>query len=127
MINTVTAQSYKLLATTTELVDPSKIKQIEYIVNPNGQIQSISNKESTLTIDNKNFIVQLPEIGEINLGATESFKIDTLADTGAVSGFGKNTNTLLYIPEPTDSIITANDTTKSKIIINQETVIDKEQ
>lgn len=41
----MTTKSNKLLATTTELVDPNKIKQIEYIISPSGQIQSISNKE----------------------------------------------------------------------------------
>jgi len=87
VINSITDQSNKLLATTTELVDPSKIKQIEYIIDPNGQIQSINNKVATLTIQDKKIIAQMPEIANIHLGATTDFKIQKFADSGAISGF----------------------------------------
>lgn len=73
--------SNKVLASTTELIDPSKIKQIEDIVTPQGQIQSISNKGYSLIIENKEFIAVLPEIAKIHLGATQNFKIQTLADS----------------------------------------------
>jgi len=78
VINTITQQSNKLLATTTQLVDPNKIKQIEYIINPHGQIQSISNKESTLRIENKELVVFMPEIAKIHLGKTSDFKIQKI-------------------------------------------------
>jgi len=81
VINTITSQSNKLLATTTEIVDPNKIKQIEYIINPHGQIQSINTKISTLESENKEFIVQMPEIAKIHLGLTSKYKILTLADS----------------------------------------------
>lgn len=87
MINTITNQSNKLLATTTQLVDPSKIKQIEYIIDPHGQIQSINTKESTLIIENKELIVLMPEIAKIHLGTTDKFKIQKLADSGAINEF----------------------------------------
>ena len=77
----MTSLSSKLLATTTELIDPSKIKQIEYIIDPNGQIQSINGKKSTLTIDTKEFVVTMPDIENIHLGATDDFKILELADS----------------------------------------------
>lgn len=77
----MTSQSNKLLATTTELVDPSKIKQIEYIISPHGQIQSINTKVSKLTIENKAFIVLMPEIAKIHLGASSNFEIKTYADS----------------------------------------------
>ena len=124
MINTITTQSDKLLATTTELVDPAKIRQIEYIINPNGQIQRINGKASTLTIDNKEFIIQMPDIATIHLGATNNFNITKLADSGAASNFAKDANTLLYIPESTDSIVTSNEATKSDITINGTDILD---
>jgi hypothetical protein len=40
-----------------------------------------------------------------------------------VNAFAKNANTLLYIAEPTDSVITGNEATKSKITINGVDVI----
>lgn len=123
-INTITNQSNKLLATTTQLIDPNKIKQIEYIISPQGQIQSISNKEATLTIENNEFLVMMPEIAKIHLGKTDTFTIQQITDTWAASEFKKDKNTVLYIPEPTDSVITGNETTKSKIIINGIDAID---
>lgn len=124
VINTITNQSNKLLATTTQLVDPSKIKQIEYIIDPHGQIQSINTKGSTLIIENKELIVLMPEIANIHLGTTDKFKIQKLADSGAINEFWKDGNTFLYIPEPTDSVVTGNEATKSKITINGIDVID---
>ena len=124
VINTITDQSNKLLATTTQLVDPSKIKQIEYIINPHGQIQSIGNKEAILRIEKEEFIVFMPEIAKIHLGETSDFKIQTIENSWAVNEFKKDSNTIVYIPEPTDSIITGNEASKSKITINGIDVID---
>lgn len=127
IVNTITSQSNKLLATTTELVDPNKIKQIAYIVHPNGQIRSIKNKNFTLTVINKTFTVQLPEIADISLWLTKDFTLQKLADSWALNEINKNKNLLIYIPEPTDSIITENTTTQEKIVINGNTVFDKEK
>jgi len=124
VINTITTQSNKLLATTTQLVDPTKIKQIEYIINPNGQIQNISNKEYTLTIDSGAITAQMPEIVDIHLGASENFTIEKLSDSWAAITFGKNENKILYIPEPTDSVITSNEVSNKKITINGADVFD---
>jgi hypothetical protein len=74
-------QSNKLLVTTTQLVDPTKIKQIEYIINPNGQIQNINNKEYSLIIDSGAIIAQMPEIVEVSMGASENFTIQKLVDS----------------------------------------------
>ena len=124
VINTITDQSNKLLATTTQLVDPSKIKQIEYIIDPHGQIQSINTKESTLTIENKGFIVLMPEIAKIHLGSTSDFKIQKIANTWAINEFTKDSNTIVYIPEPTDSVVTGNEATKAQITINGIDIMD---
>lgn len=124
VVNTMTQQSNKLLSTTTQLIDPNKIKQIEYIIDPHGQIQNIGTKESTVTIENKEFIVLMPEIAKIHLGATNDFTIQKIANTGAIAEFKKNSTTLIYIPEPTDSIVTGNETTKSTININGTDVLD---
>jgi hypothetical protein len=114
----LTQKSEKLLATTTQIVDPSKIKQIAYIIDQHGEIQSIDNKVSTLIIENKEFVVLMPEIAKIRLGAISDFKIQTIKNTGDIATFKKNTNTVIYIPEPTDSVVTGNESTKTKITIN---------
>jgi len=66
----------------------------------------------------------MPSIAKIHLGPTTNFKIQTLTDSGTINEFTKDNNTLLYIPEPTDSVITGNEATKSKIIINGADIID---
>ncbi|MEI7918874.1 MAG: hypothetical protein WCH65_01305 [bacterium] len=38
--------------------------------------------------------------------------------------FSKNANTIIYIPEPTDSIVTSNEASSSKITINGKDVFD---
>ena len=62
-------------------MDPSKIKQIEYIIDPNGQIQSITNKVATLAVEDKKFVIEMPEIAKIGLGATNTFSIQKLTDS----------------------------------------------
>ncbi|MEI6118601.1 MAG: hypothetical protein WCP92_05245 [bacterium] len=62
-------------------MDPNKIKQIEYIINPNAQIQSITTKVSTMIIENKEFVVLMPEIAKIHLGLTSNYTIKTLANS----------------------------------------------
>ncbi len=89
VINNLTQKSEKLLATTTQIVDPSKIKQIAYIIDQHGEIQSIDNKASTLIIENKEFVVLMPEIAKIRLGAISDFKIQTIKNTGDIATFKK--------------------------------------
>jgi hypothetical protein len=123
----MTDKSDKLITTTTQIVDPNKIKQIEYIIAPYGQIQSINGKQSSLLIEDKEFIVFMPEIARIHLGNTLDFKIKKIEDKEAILQFTKDSNTVLYIPEPTDSIITGNEANKSQIIINGMVIMDMNQ
>jgi len=70
-----------LLATTTQLVDPNKIKQIEYIISQNGQIRSINETPVPLTIENKQLMIRIPNVSDINLGASDTFTIQSIEDT----------------------------------------------
>ncbi len=118
IINTMTNQSNKLLATTTQLIDPNKIKQVQYIVSPNGQITNINTTPYTLTLENKSIVAIVPEVAKIVLGKSKNFTIKNITDSWAVYTFAKNENTIIYIPEATDSIITGNKSDTSKISIN---------
>lgn len=80
-MNQITSKSNKLLATTTELVDPAKIKQISYIVSPNGQIKSISDGPSSLSIQDGMLMANLPGIADITLGHAEDFTIQKAVDS----------------------------------------------
>jgi hypothetical protein len=80
-----------------------------------------------MIIENKEFVVLMPEIAKIHLGLTNTYKIKTLANSGAIGEFTKDSNTLIYIPEPTDSVITGNEATEKKITINGKDVLDLTQ
>jgi len=123
-VNKITEQSNKLLATTTQLVDPNKIKQIEYIISQNGQIRSINETPVPLTIENKQLMIRIPNVSDINLGASDTFTIQSIEDTWSISESEKDENTIIYIPEETDSIITSNEATRTKIRINDVDIID---
>jgi hypothetical protein len=69
-------------------------------------------------------VITLPDIADIHLAAAPTYEIKTYTDSGAIAGFEKTKNTLLYIPEPTDSIITGNEANASKIIINGSDILD---
>lgn len=123
IVNNITAQSNKLLSTTTEIVDPTKIKQIERIITPNGQIQTINETASTLTIEQKKIVAKLWEIAEIKIGASNNFNIITATESWTIKDIEKNGNMMIYIPEPTDSIVTNNEASKDNIVINNEVTI----
>lgn len=50
-MNALTQESDTLLATTTELIDPTKIKQIQVIIAPDGQIQNLTENIGSLKIE----------------------------------------------------------------------------
>ena len=124
LVNTMTKKSEKLLATTTQLIDPTKIKQIPYITHPHGQIQSLHDDDFYLTIQDKNIIAQLPEIAEIHLWESKNFTIKTIENREELSNRDKTKNTFFYLPEPIDSIITENTSDKNKITVNKQTALD---
>lgn len=123
-INTITSKSDKLLATTTQLVDPNKIKQIAYIIDEQGQVQSIDNTPYELDIQNGKIVIRMPETANIYLGKSNTFSIVSTQHTGDIATIEKNKNLLIYIPEPLDSIITGNEANKTRITVNNKAIID---
>jgi hypothetical protein len=53
------AKSDKIIATTTSLIDPNNIKQIEYIIDTYGQIQNIKNIKTKLNSNKTNRQIQI--------------------------------------------------------------------
>lgn len=123
--------SEKIIATTTSLIDPYKIKQIEYLIDANWQIQNTNNTKTNLSstkikrqinidsigivsFDNKNFnIIQIPQ--------DETWTYDNIQD---ILQNNLNENTFYYIPEILDDTITENTIIQNNIIINSRSVFD---
>lgn len=66
----------------------------------------------------------IPDVAKVHLGKMTDYEIKTLKDTGAIDTFKKQRTTLLYVPEPLDSVITGNEATTSKITINGIDILD---
>ncbi len=122
-INDITAQSNKLLATTTQLVDQTKIKKITYLINEHGQIQDFDNGETNITFKENKIIAHIPEKAEITLGTTTSYTIETRENRTDIKDIEQEENIIIYIPEATDSIVTNNKSTKKTISINNKEIL----
>lgn len=141
------ASSDKLLSITTQLIDPSKLRTFSAILSSQGQIANIANLPATLSFNKQKV---LTTIGDqiISLGKIEDFTVqatdpvstmESLSCTDPqcteVTGNGTdvviqhlyNSNTLTYIPVPTDSIVTINTLQSNKIIINDDIAINLDQ
>lgn len=122
-VNQLTETSDKLLTTTTSLIDPTKIKQIKVLIAPDGQIQTLGEEINTLHIISGQVIVEIPTIGTVNYWLSTLFDIVSLTKDELTSR-SKNQNTILYIPEQTDSVISGNIISNKKLLINGKSVID---
>jgi len=117
-------QSDKLLAVTTQLMDPSKLRSTDVIITENGQEKNLAGKDISLQIDNQDFLINIATIGSMNIGATNNFDLQKIAATGDMQGAVNNKNIVLYIPEATDSVIETNTVENKKILINGQVMLD---
>jgi len=123
-INELTEASNKLLTTTTELTDPTKLKQIQFTIDPNGEINNLTQKINTLRIESGEVISNIQDIGNIFIGTASEFSVQTVADTGGIANWAKDATALLYSPEATDSIVTGNSIVNKKLLVNGHEIID---
>jgi len=116
-------QSDKLLAVTTQLMDPNKLRSTDVIVTENGQVKNLADKEISLQIIDKDFVVKITDIGTIDIGKTNDFSLEKIDDTSTIQQVIAGKNIVAYLPEPTDSIIEKNETNGKKILINDEEIL----
>jgi len=116
-------QSDKLLAVTTQLMDPNKLRSTDVIVTENGQVKNLADKEISLQIIDKDFVVKITDIGTIDIGKTNDFSLEKIDDTSTIQQVIAGKNIAAYLPEPTDSIIEKNETNGKKILINDEEIL----
>jgi len=121
VINDITSNSDKLLATTTQIIDPSKIKQIQVIVDENWQVQNMLGKDINLDI-NSDIHVNVQDLWKIYLWKSNSFSLQKIESWSDIQDIKKNT--IFYIPEQTDSTIKSNIVKLNQIIINGNKILD---
>lgn len=98
-----------------------------YIINQNGQIKSINDESVPLSIEDGNIIANIADIADITLGQSNEFRIESIEDETAVNDIEKDRNLIIYIPEPTDSVITGNESDRTTITINGQEAINIEK
>ena len=116
-------QSDKLLAITTQLMDPIKLRSTDVIVTQDGQIKNLAGQDISMQVYDEKFVVNIATIGSIDIGLTDSFELEQIEATGNMQAAINNKNIVLYIPEPTDSIIETNTVENKKILINGDKIL----
>jgi len=124
-VNKLVSTSEKMLAVTTQLVNPSTIKQMLIWINENWQIQNLKNQEIFIKFDSGNVIYDLGEVWsisfkqEFNLFSGQNF--DSLWN---LSLWWKNSSSVYYVPEVLDSVVYENYKDWKSIFINWEEILD---
>lgn len=122
-INHMTTNSDKLLTTTTSLIDPSKIRQIQSIVTPDGQIKTIEESSLFMRIIGGALMVDIEDVADISYGPSASFSFVT-PTIDSLAWLAPQSNTLLYLPNKTDSIISSNEIQDKQLVVNGTVVLD---
>jgi len=122
-VNRLMNQSDKLLAITTQLMDPIKLRSTDVIVTQDGQIKNLAGQDISMQVYDEKFVVNIATIGSIDIGLTDSFELEQIEATGNMQAAINNKNIVLYIPEPTDSIIETNTVENKKILINGDKIL----
>ncbi|MFA5747781.1 MAG: hypothetical protein WC872_01575, partial [Candidatus Absconditabacterales bacterium] len=74
-VNDITSKSEKLLSTTTQLIDPNKIKKIDVIVDDNGQMQNLAKKQISLIFKNSEIRTWIQDVGSVYIDKTNTFTL----------------------------------------------------
>jgi hypothetical protein len=102
-INQITKDSEKVLISTTQLIDPGKLRQIQVIITPDGQVQNNTSQKQSLTINKDNIQVNVEDLVQYSVGKTSNYKWAQVKDLNQIQTGRKST--LRYLPEQIDSII----------------------
>lgn len=124
-INQITQDSEKVLISTTQLIDPVKLRQIQIIISPNGQIQNNTEEQQTLNIYQWNIEANIGDIATCTVGKTNLYKQNIIKNRDDIQT--DKPNTLRYIAEPLDSTISGNTIKNGQLMINNQVAIDFNQ
>lgn len=121
MINT----SEKLLAVTTQLIDPSKIKKALVIISDTLQITNPENKKIQLWVSAWWVKVLIDKIATIPLWWLNTFSLQELTNLTSIDAFlFQDKPQIFYIKEWLDSVVTSHVVQNWKVIINNTLGID---
>ena len=124
-INDRIQNSDKLLTTTTQLINPDKIKEVSFIVTPSLKIKNLDNNSVSLLSNTSNGLsIAVSDLANIHIGDAGDFSLQQINNITNFTPWNIQGNTITYIPENTDSFITSNSVQWSAIQINNTAVFD---
>gem|GEM_PF-6053272 len=77
MSNLIT-NSPKLLAVTTQLIDPSVLKKFTLVVGQNGQIHPLIEMTPSLVPSGSDLIADIPDLAQIRLSSFKNIRFDAV-------------------------------------------------
>lgn len=119
----MTKSSDKLLATTTQLIDPSKMKQMILSIDTHGQLNAFGDQTTLLQTQDANLHIKVGTIADISLGASQHFALKAITSQD-LTNLSTSQKTLRYLPAATDSIISGNEIQDNALIINGQKIRD---
>jgi len=123
--------SEKLLAATTQLVTPNKLKEFHVAIDQSLNVSNLADEDIYFKLDdnihiwiNNVWTFGIPSSSFVLRSLAVSESNQAIALQSLINDAPSNKNLLVYIPDITDSIITSNELTWNKIKINWESVFD---
>jgi len=126
-VNDAMVKSTKMLAVTTQLINPSKIKQLVLWIGKNWQFQNLQNKSIIFWEWWKrwNWGYSITDVWSIYFNQEFTLfdldNLDLLKERWLL--FGKNSSSVFYVPEALDGIIYENNKVKNTIVVNWEVIL----
>ncbi len=108
-INDRMQNSPKLLTTTTQLVNPDKIKEVALIVTSSLKVKNLDGQQvSLLSEPGQGLFIDMDGKARIRIGEANTFGLQQINSLDNVQISTINQNRIIYIPDTTDSVITSN-------------------
>lgn len=124
-INDRMINSPKLLTTTTQLINPDKIKEVALIVTASLKIKNLDGQEVSLVSEpGQGLFIDMNGKARVRIGEANTFGIQQINSLDNIQIATINQNRIIYIPDTTDSLITSNSVQGNRIQVNGEDVFD---
>jgi hypothetical protein len=124
-INDRIQNSPKLLTTTTQLVNPDKIKEVALIVTSSLKVKNLDGQPVSLLSEPwQGLFIDMDGRANIRIGEANTFGLQQVNTLDNVQLNTINQNRIIYIPDTTDSIITSNSVQWNSIQVNGQNIFD---
>lgn len=124
-INERMQNSPKLLTTTTQLINPDKIKEVALIVTASLKVKNFDGQDVSLLSEPGQWLfIDMNDKARVRIGEANTFGLQQINSLSNIQLDTVNQNRIIYIPDTADSVITSNSVQGNRIQVNGETIFD---